>query len=226
MKDAKLLLALIEKAGSKGLSWTEIWEKMNAKEKTLVLLKNGKVMVQYRKLIGSKDTFSKMCKFLEKSGYIESDIETRKYRLTDDGQKYIQKSEIVDSILSSNQIDTYFQDWSPSSKQPAATLINLAQTTQTLEQGLSSHSLALLISRGRRTQPLEWLKDIMDYAIAVGLLDENKRVNILTNKDELEKLWKELFNGTERLTVIETVKPQLLLESLEQRLFESDKSVN
>lgn len=215
-------LRLIEEAGSQGLSWGKIWEQVNKEEKTLIRSQDRRVIVRPQKNIGSKTTLSKKLKVWEKNGYIERDVETRKYRLLKDGKKYLQKSDIVDSILSSKYIDTYFRNWSPSSKEPASTLYNLVQTTQSPEQG-SSHSIPLLISRARRTQPLEWLRDVIDYAKDIGLLDDKKQSDILTNKVALEKLWKELFGGVERLTVVETLKPSLLLNSLEHELFKPNK---
>jgi hypothetical protein len=234
MKDAQLPLKLIENAGSKGLSWGEIWGKVNKAEKT-PRLENHKVVVRQSKPIGSKATLSKMLKSWEQRGYIEKDIATRKYRLSSDGSKYIQKSDIVDSILSSNEIDTYFGSWNPSNKESTSTVYNLAEIkpliqTQMIEEG-SIHCLPLMLKREQRTKPLDWFNDIIEYSVQMGLLN-SEIANIWQDiqnqtappndveffQQKIKELWQVLFKGVERLTVVETFQPQLFIKDLEKNL--------
>src|SRR5208282_5893021 len=134
------VLEFIKKSEPKGASWTEIWEEMKKDKKTFTM-KNNKAIVSHAKTVGSKETLSSILKFFEKDERIFLDRRTKKYRITKEGIEYIQKSEIVDFILSSNQLDPYFKR--DANTLPVATCYNLAQ----VGKNCSDHPLPLLFER-------------------------------------------------------------------------------
>lgn len=171
---------------------------------------------------------------LQKQGYVQRDVSTRKYKLTAEGNKYVRLSEIVDCILSSTALDSIIVDQSARKEKEENEEISVAYMLASIRMD-GIHSLALMRERLRRTQPLGWGIDILNYASKTGMLrdkdigDFKKALEGRASMEELEAIqkrlritWRRLFKGVERLTIVETVRPQLLLEKLERDLLEKD----
>jgi DNA-binding PadR family transcriptional regulator len=181
----------------------------------------------------SRPTISACLKELQKQGYVHCDIDTRKYEITAEGNKYAKLSEIVDYILSSTALDSLF-DFSAREEKQKSEEISAAYMLATAKTD-GRHSIALLRERLRRTQPMLWEIDIVNYATETRMLNDKdigyfkKAVEGRASIPELETIqkklriiWKRLFKGVERLTVVETVRPQLSLERLERKLLEAN----
>lgn len=183
----------------------------------------------YYDVIGSKSTLSKILYRLREKGFIEKSESSRRYVATEEGEKYLKRSEIVDIILSSNALDSFF-DFSAEKEKEKAEEISAAYMLATAKKGYGNHTIAILHERLSRTHPI-WDIDVLNYAIEMGFLNE-KDTEILKNavkgsvsiekldafQKKLKTVWEELFKGVERLTIVETVNPQLLLEQIERRL--------
>ena len=181
----------------------------------------------------SRPTISASLKELQKQGYVHCDIDTRKYKITAEGNNYAKLSEIVDYILSSTAIDSRFDFSAQKEKQESEEISAVYMLAIAKKDG--RHSLALLHERLERTEPMLWEIDILKYAIKTRMLNKkdmegfNKAVEGRASIRELETIqkklriiWKRLFKGVDRLTVVETVRPQLSLEKLERKLLEAN----
>jgi len=211
------ILSLIKGNMPNGVGFNKIWKEF----------KGRKGKANYYSVIGSKSTLSNILKGLSKEGFIQRDLDNRLYKITAEGQKYLKRSEIVEMILSSTALDSLF-DWSAKKEQEKAEEISAAyMLVETRKE--APHSLALLHERLSRTQPFLWHIDVLNYALKVELLtdkDIETVKNTLKGKASLETMellqkklksvWKELFDGVQRLTIVETVSPQLLLENIEK----------
>jgi hypothetical protein len=194
-----------------------------------VLRKKGTYPSGTYHTFASKPTISSALQEGIKQGFIQHNIITHKYKATTDGKKYLKKFEIADFVLNSSYWDYYFSQ-NPTSKKPE---VEVYTTTQGKES--SDNILLFLNRRLERTKSADWKqwkKDIINYARAMNLLKENavpifsklcseevipeSEVDFL--KSELRNVWKEIFKGVERVTVVETLDPQLLLERIEQSL--------
>jgi hypothetical protein len=178
----------------------------------------------------SVPTVSKALTELQEEGLIQRDPRTKKYKITAKGKQYAKLSEIVDYIVSSIAVDSVF-DWSMPKEKEEVEEVSAAYMLVTAKKD-GAHGLALLHERLKRTQPMLWEIDVVNYAIETRMLNVEgfeKAVKGRASIQELEELqkklrmiWKRLFKDVERLTVVETVRPQLLLEKLERKLQESN----
>ena len=176
----------------------------------------------------SKPTISSALQEGIKQGFIQHNIITHKYKATTDGTKYLEKFEIADFILNSSYWDYAFS-WNPTSKKPEVEVYNMTQGKESLDNILSF--LGEKLKRTKSADWKQWRDDVISYALAHGLLKENT-VRVLSKfgseevsqsevdllKSDLRNVWKEIFKGVERVTVVETLDPQLLLERIEQSL--------
>ena len=156
--------------------------------------------------VGSRHTIIEALKRLQKQGHAAKDIDSRRYVITSRGEQHLDKLGVVKHILSSDYWDSDFL-WSPTSKQPAMEVYNMLQGKETAD-----NALLFLKARLQTTKlmDLEQLKnDLINYAIKMGFVKE---------KSEFRDVWKEVFKGVERITVVQTLDPQLLLERIEQSL--------
>jgi len=214
------IVQLIKENMPNGLGFNDLFDMMKGK----------KGEAGYGKAIGSRSTLSKSLRWLRKAGFIQQDSDSRRNITTADGQKYLERSEIVDFILSSTALDSLF-DWNAEKEQERAEEISAVYMLVNAKKD-APHALAMLHYRGHRSQPLVWDADVLKYiSLGANLLSEKDIKKALEGTASLEELallqkriravWKKLFNGVERLTVVETVSPQLLLEKIEKKLIRS-----
>ena len=183
--------------------------------------------------VGSRHTIIEALKRLQKEGHVRKDIDSRRYVIMPEGQQYLKKLEIVESLLLSNCWTSQYS-WNPASKEPELGTYNLVQADET-ETG---HSIALLDSRLQRFNMnswQSWLKDVVDYAVQADLLDnegllilarlESGQESIEDLKILVEKvktIWITIFKGVKRMMLVQYVDPQLMLERITTELSVSD----
>jgi hypothetical protein len=156
--------------------------------------------------VGSRHTIIEALKRLQKQGRAKKDIDNRRYMITSQGGVYLKKLEVINHILASNYLDVDFC-WNPTNKRPEMEVYNLIQGKETADNIMAFLKVRL---RSTKLMDLEQLKnDVIKYALVMGLVKE---------KSEFRDVWKEVFKGVERITVVQTLDPQLLLERIEQSL--------
>ena len=203
------------KSEPKGLGFNELFSKMESGASYDTTAKN-------------KTTLSNALKRLLKEGYIDRDVDTRKYKLSDDGKKYLQRSEIVDWILSSGLLDSY-SEWTYWKRMPEE--IAAVYVLLEAKKDATPKAFSVPMKRTHRLKAMSWDDDFLDFALMDGSLNKTDAeilskmfkgeasfsdMNALERK--IKEVWEKLFRGVERVTIVETVNCKLLFEKITHNL--------